>query len=35
MFGSMCKSLHVGRAAQGGLTAALLAQQSQKQVHSR
>ena len=27
MFGSMCKSLHVGRAAQGGLTAALLAQQ--------
>ena len=26
MFGSMCKSLHVGRAAQGGLTAALLAQ---------
>jgi 2-methylcitrate dehydratase PrpD len=26
MFGSMCKSLHVGRAAQGGLAAALLAQ---------
>lgn len=26
MFGSMCKSLHVGRAAQGGLTAALLAE---------
>jgi 2-methylcitrate dehydratase PrpD len=25
MFGSMCKSLHPGRAAQGGLTAALLA----------
>ena len=25
MFGSMCKSLHVGRAAQGGLAAALLA----------
>lgn len=27
MFGSMCKSLHPGRAAQGGLTAALLAAQ--------
>jgi len=27
MFGSMCKSLHVGRAAQGGLAAALLAEQ--------
>lgn len=27
MFGSMCKSLHVGRAAQGGLSAALLAEQ--------
>jgi 2-methylcitrate dehydratase PrpD len=26
MFGSMCKSFHVGRAAQGGLAAALLAQ---------
>jgi 2-methylcitrate dehydratase PrpD len=26
MFGSMCKSFHVGRAAQGGLSAALLAQ---------
>ena len=26
MFGSMCKSLHVGRAAQGGSTAALLAE---------
>jgi 2-methylcitrate dehydratase PrpD len=27
MFGSMCKSLHPGRAAQGGMTAALLAAQ--------
>ena len=27
MFGTMCKSLHPGRAAQSGLTAALLAQQ--------
>ena len=27
MFGTMCKSLHPGRAAQGGLTAALLAAQ--------
>ena len=26
MFGSMCKSLHVGRAAQGGMMAALLAE---------
>lgn len=28
MFGSMCKSLHPGRAAQGGLTAALLAEKN-------
>src|SRR3546814_20079827 len=26
MFGSMCKSLHAGRAAQNGLSAALMAQ---------
>lgn len=28
MFGSMCKSLHIGRAAQGGLSAALLARRN-------
>ena len=35
MFGSMCKSLHPGRAAQGGLTAALLAAKEFHQLGAR